>query len=229
MKKTLELTYTVRHQVNEALQSTERLRGAPIIQQRPLAPHTVTHGYAVPTHQASTRTSDSSLPTSSAHRQDSAAELRSSSQPSRTGSQPPPTASSSTRHLATTPSTVSTLSLLTLDFSSSGLSLSSGSHSNSQDGPTAATSFMSRQHIRSIQAATSSLGAKPRRGRSCMKCGDSTSCPGRQTVELCKRPCRDCGNINCLGRDSKHPNKKCHQVSDERRQHMMLKRRNKKV
>ncbi|KAF8815733.1 hypothetical protein BYT27DRAFT_7079187, partial [Phlegmacium glaucopus] len=51
---------------------------------------------------------------------------------------------------------------------------------------------------------------KARKRRTCAKCAESM-CPGSQTVNNCKNPCRDCGKtIGCRGRNSKKPLMLCH-------------------
>lgn len=49
---------------------------------------------------------------------------------------------------------------------------------------------------------------KPREGRTCRRCGIRT-CPGKKSVDSCKNPCRDCGKMDCLGRNPKRPKRTC--------------------
>lgn len=83
---------------------------------------------------------------------------------------------------------------------------------------------VSRSRVSNAEAASSADMTKTAKRRSCMKCGDRDSCPGRREVELCPNRCRDCGKTSgCLGRDSKHPNKKCWEVYEDKRQKKLLK------
>ncbi|TFK86323.1 hypothetical protein K466DRAFT_576438 [Polyporus arcularius HHB13444] len=50
---------------------------------------------------------------------------------------------------------------------------------------------------------------KPRQPRTCAKCGDSRNCPGRSAARLCPKPCQDCGQRACRGRNSKRPHRSC--------------------
>ena len=48
-----------------------------------------------------------------------------------------------------------------------------------------------------------------RKRRTCAKCARE-GCPGSQRVANCLNPCRDCGKINCRGRNTKRPQRPCH-------------------
>jgi hypothetical protein len=53
---------------------------------------------------------------------------------------------------------------------------------------------------------------KERKRRSCRKCGQtSDKCYGAMFAQHCKNPCRDCGGMDCPGRDPKNwkNNKQC--------------------
>jgi len=60
-----------------------------------------------------------------------------------------------------------------------------------------ADSYLERQPIK-----------KPRKPRTCGKCGKA-SCPGKQMVSRCRNPCRDCGRVECRGRNTKFPTRLC--------------------
>ncbi|KIM48833.1 hypothetical protein M413DRAFT_438009 [Hebeloma cylindrosporum] len=60
-----------------------------------------------------------------------------------------------------------------------------------------ADSYLERQPIK-----------KPRKPRTCGKCGQA-SCPGKQMVSRCTNPCRDCGKVECRGRNTKFPTRPC--------------------
>lgn len=49
---------------------------------------------------------------------------------------------------------------------------------------------------------------KPRKPRCCAKCGIVT-CPGQQIRFNCGRPCQDCGQHECIGWNTKWPEKNC--------------------
>ena len=51
----------------------------------------------------------------------------------------------------------------------------------------------------------------PKRTRHCSKCG-SKDCKGKGGRNLCPNPCQDCGRLTCMGRNSRHPNKKCQEA-----------------
>jgi hypothetical protein len=53
----------------------------------------------------------------------------------------------------------------------------------------------------STQQQRKAVTHKPRKGRTCRKCaiGD---CPGRRRVQDCQNQCRDCGRVECAGRNS---------------------------
>ncbi|KAG6834894.1 hypothetical protein H0H93_006592 [Arthromyces matolae] len=55
---------------------------------------------------------------------------------------------------------------------------------------------------------------KRKQPRTCQKCGQGEGCRGRKEARLCSNRCRDCGNVECRGRNSKHPDKKCHEAWD---------------
>lgn len=54
-----------------------------------------------------------------------------------------------------------------------------------------------------------------RQGRTCMRCGSKT-CPGRHASSRCPNPCQDCqkGPMECLGRHSSFPKRKCMEVKE---------------
>lgn len=46
--------------------------------------------------------------------------------------------------------------------------------------------------------------------RTCMKCGrDAHQCLGHADRKLCPRPCQDCGEMTCRGRNAKRPKRTC--------------------
>jgi hypothetical protein len=51
---------------------------------------------------------------------------------------------------------------------------------------------------------------KVRNFRTCMKCGrDAHQCLGHADRKLCPRPCQDCGEMTCRGRNAKRPKRIC--------------------
>lgn len=42
----------------------------------------------------------------------------------------------------------------------------------------------------------------------CLKCG-KTGCKGAAGAQFCIFPCQDCGEVECSGRDSQHPDQPC--------------------
>ncbi len=55
---------------------------------------------------------------------------------------------------------------------------------------------------------------KTRAPRSCPKCGRVEDCVGRQASKRCPYPCRDCGQKDCRGRNSKRKDKPCWEAWD---------------
>jgi hypothetical protein len=50
---------------------------------------------------------------------------------------------------------------------------------------------------------------KQRQTRTCQKCVHVDTCPGRRRVTDCPNPCKDCGGIQCKGRNPKRPKRAC--------------------
>jgi len=51
---------------------------------------------------------------------------------------------------------------------------------------------------------------KVRNSRTCMKCRrDADQCLGHADRKLCPRPCQDCGEMTCWGRNAKRPKRTC--------------------
>ncbi len=69
---------------------------------------------------------------------------------------------------------------------------------------------------RRAQEATSSEPPKKKakRPKQCRKCALGDTCNGRQNINLCKNPCKDCGKVRCLGRNTNRPNTPCHRAWD---------------
>ncbi|KAF6749915.1 hypothetical protein DFP72DRAFT_818260, partial [Ephemerocybe angulata] len=67
-----------------------------------------------------------------------------------------------------------------------------------------------------ISTAKSQLNtvSQPRAIRHCGKCGKGPECSGRQSRKHCKNPCQDCKRYDCRGRNTKRPNRKCHEAWD---------------
>ena len=60
------------------------------------------------------------------------------------------------------------------------------------------------------KADAASNDQQPRKAskRTCQKCGDQDH-PGSSSRKYCKGVCQDCGKVECCGRNSQHPKKKC--------------------
>jgi len=54
---------------------------------------------------------------------------------------------------------------------------------------------------------------KERKERTCQKC-DISKCGGRQRVENCPNPCKDCQKVTCKGRNPKRPDRVCGEAWD---------------
>jgi hypothetical protein len=71
---------------------------------------------------------------------------------------------------------------------------------------------LARQHvIQQLQQSVSTPKVTERNPRTCMKCGDM-ECRGKQRRAWCEKMCQDCGQKDCVGRDSDKPEKKCYDV-----------------
>ncbi len=55
---------------------------------------------------------------------------------------------------------------------------------------------------------------KAKRPKQCRKCKYKDQCNGRQNIGLCKNPCKDCGIVQCRGRNTNRPNLPCHLAWD---------------
>ena len=66
-----------------------------------------------------------------------------------------------------------------------------------------------------VASAVTDMAAQPpqvkvRNSRTCMKCGrDARWCLGHADRKLCPRPCQDCGEVMCRGRNAKRPKRTC--------------------
>ncbi|KAJ3840970.1 hypothetical protein F5878DRAFT_672230, partial [Lentinula raphanica] len=92
----------------------------------------------------------------------------------------------------------------------------SSSSSSSQDPPPCSVSTVIEQLAGNRVHANATLPAprpKQRQVRRCKKCTRGELCNGRSNVKLCMNPCRDCGKVECEGRDSKRLNSPCKNVS----------------
>jgi len=74
-------------------------------------------------------------------------------------------------------------------------------------------SLVARKHVAESLAMQEPTAKKPRKHRTCTKCAQP-DCPGSQKVQNCRNPCRDCGVVQCQGRNSKQPNEPCHLRND---------------
>lgn len=77
-----------------------------------------------------------------------------------------------------------------------------------QNHPTNTVAQLARQRVAQSVHQTMAVPARPRKLRTCRKCGIQ-NCSGRQSVRHCRNPCQDCGVVQCSGRNPKRPNKKC--------------------
>ncbi|CAK5267877.1 unnamed protein product, partial [Mycena citricolor] len=69
---------------------------------------------------------------------------------------------------------------------------------------------LAKRKIDATLAATTPAPKPKRAKRSCRKCGQQAGdCRGAKEVRLCSRPCRDCGKVDCRGRNPKSPNVDC--------------------
>ncbi|KAJ7152776.1 hypothetical protein C8R46DRAFT_1228337 [Mycena filopes] len=59
-------------------------------------------------------------------------------------------------------------------------------------------------------SSSNSPPAKTRNPRHCCKCG-SQICKGKGGRSFCQSPCMDCGKMTCWGRNSRRPDKPCHE------------------
>lgn len=58
--------------------------------------------------------------------------------------------------------------------------------------------LLARQRVRKAVENARNISKKPRKRRTCAKCGELT-CHGNQKVANCKNPCQDCGKKECRG------------------------------
>lgn len=58
------------------------------------------------------------------------------------------------------------------------------------------------------QSAIDEGNNKSRKSRTCRKCC-LPDCKGSSRVEYCANPCQDCHQVECRGRNSRHPHKDC--------------------
>ncbi|KAJ3717329.1 hypothetical protein C8R42DRAFT_587050 [Lentinula raphanica] len=92
----------------------------------------------------------------------------------------------------------------------------SASSSSSQNPPPSSVPTVIEQLAGNRVRANATLPApkpKQRQVRRCKKCTRGESCNGRSNVKLCMNPCRDCGKVECEGRDSKRLNLPCKNIS----------------
>lgn len=56
-----------------------------------------------------------------------------------------------------------------------------------------------------LQIPSQSEPSSDRQRRRCRRCGKTTDdCAGARSVEFCRKPCQDCGQLDCPGRDPKN-------------------------
>lgn len=78
---------------------------------------------------------------------------------------------------------------------------------------TSVASSVAQKRVAASLAMQEPAAKKPRKRRTCAKCA-RPECPGSQKVLNCRNPCRDCGLVQCRGRNSKRPNELCHLRDD---------------
>ncbi|KIM37652.1 hypothetical protein M413DRAFT_20280 [Hebeloma cylindrosporum] len=78
---------------------------------------------------------------------------------------------------------------------------------------TSVASSVARKRVADALAAQGPPTKKARKPRTCTKCAQP-ECPGKQRVSNCRNPCRDCGRVQCRGRNSKRLNEPCHLRDD---------------
>ncbi|CAK5284800.1 unnamed protein product [Mycena citricolor] len=185
--QTKAVSAAVRKPLLETIHDEERMRMAPTVPQTTLKPHSVLDGLL----SFDPETQDPAAVTSE--------------------SQPLPTTSSAVQP----------------DMSSGNQSMSTGNESMSHPPasetpnpptPIAGPSQTHDERIRGVakRRVEDALSEreppvkKARRGRTCCKCGIS-ECPGKGSrgVKSCRNKCRDCGNVECAGRDTQSRAKTC--------------------
>lgn len=192
------MTSATRRPVVAAAQDSSRSQAAPAHMTRPLKPHSVTKG----------------LDTSSLTRMDSltgpATFKHSPLLPAHPSSQP------SVQTVQTVQSSlVPSSEKPAMDIDRSQVATPTGHATGSNPSPpTIHETVMAlvdqrvTSNIENTKACSKQASAKPRKSRSCAKCGNVT-CPGRQTRFNCGQPCQDCGQHECVGRNTKRPEKSC--------------------
>ncbi|KAJ3836718.1 hypothetical protein F5878DRAFT_586170 [Lentinula raphanica] len=97
------------------------------------------------------------------------------------------------------------------------ISASASSSSSSQDllAPSSVATVIEQLAGNRVRANATLPAPKPkqRQVRRCKKCTRGESCNGHSNVKLCMNPCRDCGKVECEGRDSKRLNLPCKNIS----------------
>ena len=191
-KASASMTYDERHGVDTTVRNADRSIGAPSIEPEHLHPHFVHHGFrALSPTDPNLQHPPTHAPSQQPSQQDSSTHFE--SEPSQ-----------HQEH-----STSSTPSDMSVDTPAVPLT-----HSP-EHGSLVTMTALSQQLVNpSIESASSSESteSRRRRPRHCMKCQGLGGCGGRQQVENCEQPCFDCGKVECLGRSSKHPKKKCWDV-----------------
>ncbi|KAH6868949.1 hypothetical protein BKA70DRAFT_1242692 [Coprinopsis sp. MPI-PUGE-AT-0042] len=88
-----------------------------------------------------------------------------------------------------------------------------------------AVTSLSTNYVEQVQAARE-VEKSERRPRTCQKCGNQggQGCSGRKGANFCELPCRDCGAVNCLGRNSAMRDKPCWEVKEIMEQKLLKKR-----
>lgn len=51
--------------------------------------------------------------------------------------------------------------------------------------------------------------SRKRSHQTCQKCGRGEGCRGNTGVKNCTNSCRDCGRMDCVGRNSQNPKQRC--------------------
>lgn len=69
----------------------------------------------------------------------------------------------------------------------------------------------------SSSGSDTQVSGRKRSRRKCQKCGMGEGCRGNTGVVNCRNQCQDCGQRDCVGRDSRNPKRRCATLAGPKR------------